>query len=68
MNTALAPIQYSQKDQNESRAEIKRELDRRHRRGVDLELGADRLIIRSPDGSRFALTVDNAGVLSAVGL
>jgi len=33
------------------------------KRGQDIELRDDRLILRSPDGTRYALTVTNAGVL-----
>lgn len=68
MSLPFAPTGYDQRDQNETRAEVQRELDRRHRRGVDLELSSDRLILRSPNGSRFALAVSNAGALSAVAL
>jgi hypothetical protein len=68
MSLPYAPSAYSQSDENTARAEMQRELDRRHRRGIDIELASDRLILRSPNGSRFALAVSNAGVLSAVAL
>lgn len=36
-----------------------------HKRGQDLELGRnERIIMRSPDGARWALTVANDGTLS----
>ena len=66
MSTPFAPAQYSQTDQNEARAELTREIERRHKRGADIELSSDRLILRSPNGSRFAVAVDNAGALSTV--
>jgi hypothetical protein len=35
-----------------------------HKRGSDVELGLnERIIMRSPDGTRYALTVSNAGAL-----
>lgn len=38
--------------------------DRKNRKtGQDVELGDERLIIKSPDGSRFYLTVANDGTL-----
>lgn len=37
-----------------------------YKRDRDLEIGQNRVILTSPNGSRYALTVDNAGVLSAV--
>jgi hypothetical protein len=38
-------------------------------RGRDLELArGERLILRSPNGSRFAVAVDNAGALSTTAL
>ena len=33
------------------------------KRGQDIEVGDARLILRAPNGTRYALTVDNAGVL-----
>lgn len=34
-----------------------------YKRDRDLEIGQNRVILTSPNGSRYALTVDNAGVL-----
>ena len=38
------------------------------KRGEDIELSEGRLILRSPDGTRWVLTVDNAGNLGTVAL
>jgi len=39
------------------------------KRGQDLEVsGPERLILSSPDGTRWKLTVSNAGVLTATSL
>lgn len=53
-------------------AELKRELDRQqqltHKKGQDVEVGAARLILTSPNGTRYEVKVDNAGALSATAL
>lgn len=37
-----------------------------HKRNRDVEIGKGRVILASPDGTRYALAVSNAGVLTAV--
>lgn len=64
----VAPASYSPGEESQNRASIKRELDRKLERGVDIEMDDARIILKSPDGSRFALTVSNAGALSAVAI
>lgn len=40
-----------------------------HKRGTDVELGiGERVIMRSPDGTRWALTVSNTGALVTTAL
>jgi len=63
-----APPAYSQIEQNQFRALLGREFDVVLRSDRDVELVTTRIILRSPNGSRFALTVDNAGTLSATAL
>lgn len=50
-------------------AEVKRDIERRdaqnHKRGRDVEIGEARLILTSPNGTRFSITVDNSGVITA---
>lgn len=56
-----APDQYSKRDQQDVRTEL-RKADRQNRKqGVDIELSSDRVIMRSPDGTRWAQGVSNAG-------
>lgn len=59
---------YSLEAESQNRAQIKRELDRKLERGRDIEMGEARVVLTSPDGSRFALTVSDLGVLSATAL
>jgi len=63
-----APEQYTRTDQQAMRSEIKRELDRRVVKNTDFEPHPGRIILRSPDGSRFSLSVANDGTLSTVAL
>lgn len=60
-----APRAYSAEDQGALRDAVRRADGDNLKRGRDLDLGPARLILTSPDGSRFALTVDNAGNLAA---
>lgn len=39
-----------------------------HKRGRDVEIGQGRLILTSPDGTRFEIEVDNAGTITATSL
>lgn len=36
-----------------------------HKRGRDVEIGSAKLILTSPNGSRYSIEVDNAGNISA---
>ena len=38
------------------------------KRGQDIEMGDARLILRSPDGTRWKITVSDAGVVGATSL
>lgn len=65
----IPPATYSGSEESQFRQSVQTELDRRLLRGVDLELAnEERLILVSPDGSRFSITVANDGTLSAVAL
>lgn len=63
-----APATYSQAEMNQFRALLGREFDVVLRSDRDIEVVTTRIILRSPNGSRFALTVSNAGALSATAL
>ena len=39
-----------------------------HKKRQDIEVGDARLILKSPDGTRYSVTVDNSGNLSASSL
>lgn len=39
-----------------------------HKRGQDVEIEPGRLILTSPDGTRWSVTVSNAGAISATSI
>ena len=59
-------LRYDERDQTDLRAKLEQTDDENVKRNRDIEIGAARIILRSPDGTRYALTVSNAGALSAV--
>jgi len=64
MSLPRAPQTYRSGEENQFRAELGRELARSRKVGQDIELSTDRLILKSPDGTRYALVVANGGTLS----
>lgn len=53
----------------ENNRALEQKLAMAHRKGADVELGQDeKLILRSPNGSRWSITVSNAGTISATAL
>jgi hypothetical protein len=69
MSLARAPEVYSKDDQDRFRKALD-QLDAENRkRQQDVEIaGSERLILASPNGSRWSVQVSNAGALSAVAL
>lgn len=69
MTLQRAPGSYDRTEQAKFRTELE-QMDRQNRkRGQDVEIvGAERLILASPNGQRWSLTVDNAGTLAAEAL
>lgn len=53
--------QYDRSIATRTKQLIEAEDVRNRKRGADLELGAERLIIRSPNGTRYQLSVSNTG-------
>lgn len=60
-----APQAYASGAFNQIIRSIKNELGNRWRKGTDIELSRERLILRSPNGSRWIIRVSDAGVVSA---
>lgn len=62
--TAPPPPKYDPTDQALLRQSIESADRANLKRNQDIEMGAARIILTSPDGTRYAITVDNSGVLS----
>ncbi len=62
------PERYERRDQAETRVLLERANDLNHKRNQDIEVGAARLVLTSPNGTRYSLAVSNAGVLSATAI
>lgn len=68
MKLPLSPIAYSRASEIERNRLIEQEDRRNHKRGQDVEIGVARLILTSPNGTRYSITVDNAGVIAATAI
>jgi hypothetical protein len=65
MKLARPADQYSVSDQAQTRSLIERSDEQNYKNFKDVELVDNRVILRSPNGTRYYLKVDNAGNLSA---
>jgi hypothetical protein len=68
MNLPTPSIQYSEKDQSQTRNILELEDRNNHKRNRDVEIGTSRLILTSPNGTRYKVEVSNAGALSAAAI
>ena len=69
MSLLRAPNAYSREDQDRLRTELDKMDAKNRKTGQDVEVaGSERLILSSPNGSRWDIQVSNAGALSAVAL
>jgi hypothetical protein len=68
MNLPAPTPGYSVANEAAVRRALEQE-DRRNRKiGANVELGREQLVLKSPNGNRWAITVSNAGVVSATAL
>lgn len=69
MSLSRAPSRYDPRDQDRLRNDLERMDGLNRKVGQDVEVaGSERLILASPDGSRWEIAVSDAGVVSAVAL
>lgn len=68
MNLPSPTPQYSEKDQAQTRNILELEDKNNHKRNRDVEIGTARLILTSPNGTRYKITVDNSGTISATSI
>lgn len=60
--------QYSRAVEVERNRVIEMADGQNHKRNRDVEIGQARLILTSPNGTRYSVTVDNAGVISTTAI
>lgn len=60
--------QYSPRMEIERNRQIEAADKQNRKQGRDLDVGSDKLIVKSPDGTRWRIAVDNAGNISATAL
>ena len=63
-----APPTYSSIALNNTNVLIEQADGLNHKKNRDIEVGAARLILKSPNGTRYSITVDNSGNLGATAL
>lgn len=68
MKLQQASDRYSARDQQDMIRQIEQADQLNHKRNRDVEIGVARLILTSPNGTRYSVTVSNAGALSAVAI
>ena len=68
MKLPKAPYTYDRRDQDVVRSALEKLAREKHTINADFELGLGRLILESPNGTKFKLEVSNGGVLSAATL
>jgi hypothetical protein len=62
------PDQYDARRSNEVHALIEQADLQNHKKRQDVEVGDARLILKSPNGTRYSITVDNSGNIGATAL
>lgn len=68
MKLPTAARQYDLQDQAQMRNLLERADVQNMKRGQDIEVSSARLILTSPNGTRYSVTVDNSGNLSATAI
>jgi hypothetical protein len=63
-----APDVYNATEANKMNLLIEQADGLNHKKNQDVEVGAARLILKSPNGTRYSITVDNSGNLGATAL
>ena len=68
MRLPNAGVKYHRNDLQLAYGEIERADSENHKKRQDIEVGDARLILKSPDATRYSETVDNSANLSASSL
>ena len=59
---------YDATNEAQARRTIEKEDKRNRKIDADLEIGGQKLILKSPNGARWNITVNNSGIVSATAL
>ena len=59
---------YNPRMEIERNRQIEQADAQNRKQGRDVEIGNNKLVLRSPDGSRWQITVSNTGTISATAL
>mgnify|MGYP006234774173 CR=1 FL=1 len=68
MRLPVQPFEYSSEIENDRSQAIEIADALNHKKNEDVEVGVGRLILTSANGSRFNITVSNAGSLTATAI
>lgn len=68
MKLPSPPSRYMLGAENQRNRVIEQADAENHKRNRDVEVGVGRVILTAPNGTRWAIAVSNAGVLSATAL
>ncbi len=60
--------QYTPRMETERNRQIEAADQQNRKQGRDVDVGNARLILKSPDGTRWVVSVDNTGTISAAAL
>jgi hypothetical protein len=68
MKLPVPPVRYDPAMEAQRNTTIEMMDALNHKKGVDIELVNERLILRSPNGTRYAVTVTDLGALEATAI
>ena len=65
MRLPSPPHEYAVTNESQRNLVIEQADNLNHKKNRDVEIGDGRLILKSPNGTRYQITVSNAGVIGA---
>ena len=68
MRLPPSPVDYVLSTEQQRNLTIELADKQNHKKDQDVEIGAARLVLRAPNGTRWAVTVDNSGNLGTTAL
>ena len=68
MRLPPSPVDYVLSTEQQRNLTIELADKQNHKKAQDVEIGAARLVLRAPNGTRWSVTVDNSGNLGTTAL